>query len=63
MARYSEHDTPRIYEAADALRTNCLLRNGSLLFEQATLCKPELLESIHKTFVATPDEGEPLLYR
>lgn len=58
MARYSEHDTSKIYEAADAFRNNCLLRNGSLLFEQANLWRPELLDSIHKAFVATPDEGD-----
>ncbi len=58
MARYSEHDTSRIYEAADAFRNNCLLRDGSLLFEQVSLWRPELLESIHKAFVATPDEGD-----
>ncbi|MBN1958636.1 MAG: AAA family ATPase, partial [Desulfuromonadales bacterium] len=58
MARYSEHDTSRIYEAAEAFRNNCLLRNGSLLFEQANLWRPELLDSIHKAFVATPDEGD-----
>lgn len=58
MARYSEHDTSRIYEAADAFRSNCLLRDGSLLFEQASLWRPELLDSIHKAFVATPDEGD-----
>lgn len=58
MARYSEHDTSRIYEAADAFRNNCLLRDGSLLFEQASLWRPELLDSIHEAFVATPDEGD-----
>ena len=58
MARYSEHDTSRNYEAADAFRNNCLLRDGSMLFEQACLWRPELLESIHKAFVATPDEGD-----
>jgi len=58
MARYSDHDTSRIYEAADAFRNSCLLRNGSLLFEQVSLWRPELLESIHKAFVATPDEGD-----
>lgn len=58
MARYSEHDTSRIYAAADAFRNNCLLRDGSLLFEQVSLWRPELLESIHKAFVATPDEGD-----
>jgi 5-methylcytosine-specific restriction protein B len=58
MARYSEHDTSKIYEAADAFRNNCLLRDGSLLFEQASLWRPELLDSIHNAFVATPDEGD-----
>ena len=58
MARYSEHDTSRIYEAADAFRNNCLLRDGSLLFDEASLWRPELLDSIHKVFVATPDEGD-----
>ncbi len=29
MARYSEHDNSRIYEAVDA-RNNCLLRDGFL---------------------------------
>lgn len=58
MARYSEHDTSRIYEAADAFRKNCLLRDSSLFSEQGSLWRPELLEEIHKAFVATPDEGD-----
>lgn len=58
MARYSEHDTSKIYEAADAFRSKCLLGNGSLLFDGANLWRPDLLDSIHKAFVATPDEGE-----
>ena len=37
MARYSEHNTSRIYETADSFRNNCLLCNGSLLFEQSRL--------------------------
>ncbi len=41
MARYSEHDTSRIYEAAGAFRNNGLLRDGSVLFEQASLWRPE----------------------
>jgi len=35
MARYSEHDTSKIYQAADAFRANCLLHHGSLLFADA----------------------------
>lgn len=58
MARYSEHETSRIYEAAKVFRNNCLLRDGSLLFEQARLWRPELLERIHTAVVAAPDEGD-----
>lgn len=42
----------------DAFRSNCLLRNGSLIVEGTNLWRPELLESIYKAFVATPDEGD-----
>lgn len=58
MARYSEHDTSKIYQAADAFRTNCLLSDGSLLFGGTTLWRPDVLDRIHKAFVATPDEGD-----
>ncbi len=58
MARYSEQDTSRVYEAAEAFRNNCLLDDGSLFFEGARLWRPDLLESVHKAFVAAPDEGE-----
>lgn len=58
MARYSEYDTSKIYEAADAFRNKCLLSNGSLIFEEDSLWRPALLDSIHKAFVASPDEGD-----
>jgi len=58
MARYSEHDTSKIYEAAQTFRYNCLLRDGSLVFDGAALWQSDLLERIHKVFVATPDEGD-----
>ena len=58
MARYSEHDTSKIYQAADAFRTNCLLSDGSLLFADASVWQPDVLDCIHKAFVATPDEGD-----
>lgn len=60
MARYSEHDTSKIYETANTFRENCLLRNGSLLYneQEVLLWRPELLESIHKAFVTSPDEGD-----
>jgi 5-methylcytosine-specific restriction protein B len=57
MARHTEHDTSKIYRVADAFRANCLLRDGSLLFEGSTVWRPEVLDQIHKAFVATPDEG------
>lgn len=37
VARYSEHDTSKIYQAADAFRAACLLRDGSLLFDDAAV--------------------------
>ncbi|MCT0225589.1 AAA family ATPase [Synechococcus sp. CS-1328] len=58
MARYSEHDTSKIYEASQYFRENCLLRDGSLVFEGASLWQAELLGRIHQAFVEAPDEGD-----
>jgi len=58
MARHTEHNTSRIYSVAEAFRANCLLRDGSLLFEGASVWRPDILDQIHKAFVATPDEGD-----
>ncbi|BAO82893.1 GTPase subunit of restriction endonuclease [Serpentinimonas maccroryi] len=58
MARHTEHDTSKIYRVAEAFRANCLLRDGSLLFDDASVWRPDVLERIHKAFVATPDEGD-----
>lgn len=33
MARYSQHDTSKIYEAAQNFRDNFLLHDGSLVFD------------------------------
>ncbi len=57
MARYSEHDTSKIHQAADAFRANCLLIDGSLLFSDASVWRPDVLDRIHKAFVATFDES------
>ena len=58
MARLSETDTTKIYQAADLFRANCLLGNGSLLFDDASVWRSDMLDRIHKVFVATPDEGD-----
>jgi 5-methylcytosine-specific restriction protein B len=58
MARHTEHDTSRIYPVAEAFRANCLLRDGSLLSEGSSVWRPDVLDQIHKAFVATPDEGD-----
>ena len=58
MARFSEHNTTKIYQAADAFRSNCLLRDGSLLFEETSVWRQDALDRLHKAFVATPDEGD-----
>jgi 5-methylcytosine-specific restriction protein B len=58
MARFSETDTTKIYQAADLFRSKCLLGDGSLLFDDAAVWRPDMLDRIHKVFVATPDEGD-----
>ena len=58
MARYSENNTDNIYQAAESFRANCLLSDGSLLFEDASIWRPEALDRLYKAFVATPDEGD-----
>lgn len=58
MARHTEHDTSRIYQVADAFRANCLLQDGSLLFEGSSVWRPEALDQIHRVFVANNIEGD-----
>lgn len=58
MARFSETDTSKIYQAANLFRDHCLLGNRSLLFEDTAVWRLEILDRIHKAFVATPDEGD-----
>lgn len=58
MARYSEHDTSKNFQAAESFRANCLLSDGALLFSDAPVWRPDVLDSIHKAFVAPPDEGD-----
>lgn len=58
MARYSEHRTQPIYDAAAKLMARCLQGDGSLLRDDAELWTPGNLEKIHKVFVAAPDEGD-----
>jgi len=58
MARYSEHDTSKIYQVASDFCTKCLLNDGSLLFDQASIWRQDVLGQIHERFVATPDEGD-----
>lgn len=43
---------------AEAFRADCLLRDGSLLLEGASVWRQDVLDQIHKAFVATPDEGD-----
>jgi 5-methylcytosine-specific restriction protein B len=58
MARHTEHNTSKIYQVAEAFRANCLLHDGSLLFEGASVWRPDVLDQIHKAFVAPPDEAD-----
>ena len=59
VARHSEHDTSKIFRTAEAFRTHCLLRDGSLLFDGASVWRLDVLDRIHKAFVATPGGGDP----
>jgi 5-methylcytosine-specific restriction protein B len=58
MARFSEHDTGLIYEAAAHFAETCLHSDGSLLFEGTAVWTQGTLEHLHRVFVAAPDEGE-----
>lgn len=58
MARFSEQDGKKIYQSADLFRDNCLLAEGSLIFEGSSVWRPEVLDRLHKEFVDTPDEGD-----
>jgi 5-methylcytosine-specific restriction protein B len=43
---------------ADTFRANCLLHDGSLLFEGSSVWRPDALDQIHKAFVANNIEGD-----
>jgi len=58
MANYSEHDTSKIYDAAQSLRANCLLRDRSLLFPDTSVWRSDVLDRIRQPFVGTPDDGD-----
>lgn len=58
MARHSENDTIEIFKAAETFRAQCLLNDGSLIFEGESIWRPEILERVHQVFVAAPDEGD-----
>lgn len=58
MGRYSERDTTKVYEAADAFRKNCLLQDGSLFFGEKAVWCADTLDRPHKVFVAAPDDGD-----
>jgi 5-methylcytosine-specific restriction protein B len=58
MARYSENDTSKVYAAADRFRDACLLRDGSLLLDDATVWTPENLAKLHQVFVESPEGGD-----
>lgn len=57
MARFSEQDGRKIYQSAELFRDNCLLAEGSLIFEGSSVWRPDVLNRLHKEFVDTPDVG------
>lgn len=57
MARYSADGTENIYEIAKKFLNNCLLRDGSLLFEGESVWRLEVLERLRNA-LTTPDESD-----
>jgi 5-methylcytosine-specific restriction protein B len=58
MALHTEHETKMIYQVAQNFLGNCLLLDGSLLFQGESVWTSVGLEHLHKVFVATPDESD-----
>lgn len=58
MTRRSEHDTHKIYQSARPFRANCLLRDGAMLSEGASVWRMDVLDRNHKAFTATLDEDD-----
>ncbi|UNK78047.1 AAA family ATPase [Sphingopyxis granuli] len=58
MARLLESGADQIYQVADSFRERCFLRDESLLFDNAPVWRADILDRLHKSFVATPDEGD-----
>lgn len=55
MARLPEHSN--IYQVAQAFLKDCLIGNGSLLFDGTEVWTREALDRLHGDFVAKPDAG------
>ena len=58
MAKFSERDVSKAYEAAQAFRDNCLLADQSLLFSDSAVWTLDHLNKLHEVFVAAPEEGD-----
>lgn len=53
MARNLEYDTIKVYPVGEAFGTNRLSRDDSLLFEDSSVWRPDILDQMHKAFVVT----------
>jgi 5-methylcytosine-specific restriction protein B len=58
MARYLDHDNLKIFDVSELFRSNCLLSNGSLLFQGTSLWHPSVLDGLRSAFIDAPDEGD-----
>ena len=58
MARSSEYPAQTIYDAAARLMERCLQDDGSLIRDDSHIWTFDNLETIHRVFVAAPDEGD-----
>lgn len=58
MARFVSHGSDLVYQAAEAFRDQCLMAEGSLLFDDISLWTATNLAELHKAFNAAPDVSQ-----
>jgi 5-methylcytosine-specific restriction protein B len=58
MARYSEHDRAAVDTTVDRWREDCLIHDGSLLYDGEHIWTPEAVEELYNKFNLDPQEDK-----
>lgn len=58
MAQFGSPETDNIYKVVEKFREQCLIKDGSLLFDGSNLWTSELLTKIKVAFIDRPDESK-----